>query len=360
MQTTMRLTTGQIAEQLGGQLEGDGSLVIHYLTSVDGAEDGALAFVHNPRFVAKLYQSNATAVLVAPDFVPEQAVKPVLIRVPDPYKSFIGLLIEHYSNGQQPVGVHPKALVHETATLGQGVYIAAGAQVAAGAVLGDQVQVHEGAFVGPNAKIGPGTILYPGASVLRTCEVGARCRIHSGAVIGSDGFGFIELKGQLAKVPQIGNVVIGDDVEIGANSTIDRATIGSTLIGDGTKVDNLVHIAHNVEIGRYCILAGQVGIAGSVKMGDGVILGGQVGITGHVELANGVQISAKSGLSKTVSTPGAKLRGYPARELHRQLKLEALIGKLPELMETLNQLRQKVQLLEASLPNTETSTDKDA
>lgn len=345
----MELTTGQIAQRLEGRLEGSPNVVIRQMASIEGGGEGDLAFVQKSRYVPKLYTTSVSAVLVGSDFELSGEVKPVLIYVSDPYKAFLHLLIEHYSNGRSPVGVASTAVVAPSAEVGPGVFVGDFAYIGEGARLAEGVQVHTGCYVGPGVHIGAGTILYPQVSVYANCVLGTGCRVHSGTVIGSDGFGYTEYQGRLVKVPQIGNVVIGNEVEIGANTTIDRATIGSTRIGSGTKIDNLVHLAHNIEIGENCILAGQVGVAGSVRMGNGVILGGQVGITGHIELADGVQISAKSGLSKSVTKRGAKLRGTPARDLQKQLKFEALQGRIPDLVLQIERLEAQVQALQAQL-----------
>jgi UDP-3-O-[3-hydroxymyristoyl] glucosamine N-acyltransferase len=346
----MKLTTGEIAEMVSGRLEGDPNLVITRMASLNTGDEGSMAFLQKARFLPLVYSTKCGAIMVTEDFEPEQPIKSALIRVTDPYKSFIALLIKQYPpNGHVNAGVDASAIVCKSAKLGKDVFIGANCYIGENVVLGDYVQIHPGVYIGNNCHVGVGTTLYPNVTLYYNTILGEHCAVHAGAVIGSDGFGYVPEQGKLVKVPQIGNVVIGNHVEIGANSSIDRATIGSTTIGDGTKIDNQVHIAHNIEIGKNCVLAAQVGVAGSVKMGNNVMLGGQVGITGHIEIADGVQVGGMSGLSKTVKKKGAQMRGVPARDFREQLKLEALAIRLPEIFQRIKELEDLVNDLQGKL-----------
>jgi UDP-3-O-[3-hydroxymyristoyl] glucosamine N-acyltransferase len=351
----MRLTTGEITEMVAGRLEGDPALVITRMASLDTGDANSLSFLQKARFLPQVYDTLCAAIIVTDDFEPQSAIKPALIRVADPYKSFIGLLIKQYPpNGHQHAGVDATAVVCKSAKLGKDVFIGANCYIGEGVVLNDYVQVHPNSYIGDGCRLGVGSVLHPNVTLYHGTILGQHCTIHAGSVLGSDGFGYIPEQGKLTKVPQIGNVVIGDHVEIGANCSIDRATIGSTTVGDGTKIDNQVHIAHNIEIGKHCVLAAQVGVAGSVRMGDHVMLGGQVGITGHIDIADGVQVGGMSGLSKTVRKKGAQMRGVPARDFREQLKIEALAIRLPEIFARVKELEDLIKTLQPEQPGQDT------
>lgn len=325
-------------------MEGDGNLPITKLARIEDADAHALTFLHNPKYTTRLYQSDCAAVLVAEDFQPTAPFEATLIRVAHPYEAFVKLLHLIEQQQERPTGHETPHVVHPTAQLGQDTYLGAFSHIGAGCVIGNRVRIHPHVTIGPNTVIGDDTELFPHVTVYADTVMGQRCIIHAGAVIGSDGFGYLQDgDGVSHRIPQVGNVVLEDEVEIGANTCIDRATVGSTIIRQGAKLDNLIHIAHNVEIGARSVMAAQVGISGSCRIGQGCFFGGQAGLTGHIDIADGTQLGAKTGVTKSVQTAGQVLRGGPAQPLSQQLRMEALQRKLPELFERLAALEQEVQ-----------------
>lgn len=344
-QANPSLTTAQIAQFINGKLEGDPSIEINRLASIMDGHQGALTYLYDPKYTQHIYDTRCSAIIVAEDFVPEHGLTAALIRVRNPQVSFNKVLTTYFNHVAQPKGIDPSARISEKAQLGKDVYVGPFVCIQDGAVVGDGVQLHAGCYVGEGVRLGNNTVLNPSVTVYRGCVIGSHCILHAGTVVGADGFGFIQDGGEFIKIPQIGNVVIEDHVEIGANTCIDRGAIGPTLIKRGVKIDNLVHIAHNVEIGESSVIAGQVGIAGSAKLGRGCMLGGQVGISHHVQLADFTQISAQSGVSKNVKNKGKALRGSPAREMKQQLKLEALQNRIPDLLKRIETLEQDLERL---------------
>lgn len=345
---SVQFSTAEIAALTQGQLEGDPSVVITHLASLENASTGALSFLSDPRYAQLVYDSTSSAILVRPDFQPDRSIRPTLIRVANPQLAFAQLLQTYFVVDRRRSGIDPQAhiapdaVVSPEAYVGPFAYVGAGSQVLAGA------QIHPGVVVGEACFVGEQTVLYPNVTLYPETQVGARVIIHSGTVIGADGFGYVQHEGTSVKVPQVGHVVIEDDVEIGANCTLDRGTIGPTIVRAGTKIDNLVHLAHNVEVGAHSVLAAQVGIAGSTKLGKRVMVGGQVGILPHVTLADYTQIGAQSGVSKSVKQPGKGLRGSPARDLNSQLKIEAALSQLPHLIKRVDELEQLLRLSQPS------------
>lgn len=322
---------GQIAALVGARLLGDPELMIEGVRTLSDAGARDLSFLANPKYADQLSATSAGAVLVKDEHPSTTAAKLV---VDDPYFALVRVVREWFATIPGPEGIAasariaPAAIVHESAGIGDNVVIGGGSSIGARTI------IHPGVVIGPNCTIGEDTVLYANVTIYHGTVIGARCIIHSGAVIGADGFGFATVDGVHHKLPQIGVVRIGDDVEIGANTTIDRATLGETVIGDGTKIDNLVQIAHNVRMGKHCILVSQVGIAGSTELGDYVVFGGQAGAAGHLTIGSHVQVAAQSAVMKDFEGP-AKIGGSPARPLSEHLRLEASLRRLPELMKEL-------------------------
>ncbi len=321
----MKVTAKKIADLLNGEIEGDENVIIDRLSKIEEAGEGAVSFLANPRYTPYIYTTNASAVVVSKQFVPEKPVKTTLIRVEDPYKAFTELL-ELYNGGSiQKAGIESPSFIHPAAKIGKNVYVGAFAYIDENAEIGDNVKIFPHVYVGANVKIGDNTVLYANVSIYHDCSVGKNVIIHSGTVVGSDGFGFAPDGKDYKKIPQIGNVVIEDNVEIGANCTLDRATLGSTFIRRGVKLDNQIQVAHNVDIGENTVIAAKTGISGSVKIGKNCQIGGQVGIAGHLKIGNNVKIGAQSGVTGNVPD-GEILIGTPAIP-HKQFKKSAVLFK---------------------------------
>jgi UDP-3-O-[3-hydroxymyristoyl] glucosamine N-acyltransferase len=337
--TGLRLS--EIAQAVGGTVVGDGDVVVTGVASVYDAAEGDIVLAENARYLAEAEKSSAAAV-IAPEC--DGGTKPVVV-VESPRGAFSKVL-----ELLAPAVKQPEAGVDPGARLGEGVRLGEGAAVGFGSWIGDGVEIGEGAviyplvYVGDGVRIGAGTVLYPHVTVYHGCEIGARVTVHSGAVIGADGFGYIRVGNEIKKVPQIGNVVIEDDVEVGANTTIDRAKTGSTRIGRATKIDNLVQVAHNVRTGRMCVLAALAGIAGSTELGDGVTVAGQVGMKDHVRIGDGAVIAARAGVIGDVPA-GATFSGFPARPHKEAMRAEALAHRLPEMRRRVDALQKEVDEL---------------
>ncbi len=326
----------EIGERVGGSVEGSPDACVRGVAGIEWAREGDLTFLANPKYRADLKTTRATAVLIAPGVPCPEGV--IAVRTEDPYAALVRVL-PLFDPGLPPVseGVHPTALVSEEVSLGPDVAIGPQAVVEAGAEIGPGTRIAAQAYVGEGAKLGAECYLYPGVFVGRGCVLGDRVRVQPGAVIGSDGFGYAPVKGQYRKIPQIGIVEIGDDVEIGANACIDRATFGKTVIGPGTKIDNLVQIAHNVAVAEDTVIAAQSGIAGSTRIGRGVRLGGQSGLAGHVRIGDGASIGAQAGVIGDVPA-GETYSGYPARPHRDAMRREAAVRKLPEIVRRIRAL----------------------
>lgn len=309
----MEITANELAQLVNGTVDGDGNLRVHTFAKIEEALPGSLTFLANPKYTHFIYDTEASIALVRKDFKPERQLPEhlALIRVDDPYSTLAALM--RYVEGLQtaPSGMEQPCYVAPGVKIPEEAYVGAFAYIGTGSQLGKRVKIYPQVYIGEGVKIGEGTILYAGAKVYSGCEIGNNCIIHSGAVIGADGFGFAPTEHGYEKIPQMGKVVIGDEVEIGANTCIDRATMGQTTVGKGTKIDNLVQVAHNVCIGKDNVFAAQGGIAGSTMIGDQNMIGGQVGFAGHITIGSRNQIGAQSGIPNSIGND-RKLMGYPA------------------------------------------------
>ncbi len=350
----MQFTAQQIAAIINGSIEGNHDTIVKSVAKIEEAKEGDLCFLSNPKYEEYLYTSKASVVIVSKSLELNGAVSPTLVRVEDAYSAF-AVLLEKYNeiiSGASKTGIDSDAKISATATLGKDVYVGSFAYVGDNARIGDNVKIYPGAFVGDNAVIGNNTRLYAGVRIYNECVLGADVVIHSGAIVGSDGFGFAPLAdGTYKKIPQIGNVIIEDNVEVGANTTIDRATMGSTVIRSGVKLDNLIQVAHNVEIGENTVIAAQTGISGSTKIGRNCVIGGQVGIVGHIQIADGTRINAQSGVSKSITATNTTITGSPAYDYKSSLKSQAIFRNLPELTQRLQKLEETIQELTALIGN---------
>lgn len=336
----MKFTVQQIADLLGADLQGDPNASVDHFSKIEEGDEGGISFLANPKYEAYIYETQATAVIVARDFHPKQEIGTILLKVDDPYVAFTSMLDQYAKlTATTKAGVDEMAFVDPSANIAEGAYVGAFSYIAAGAELAEGVQVYPQVYVGEGVKVGAGTILYPHSTIYHGCEIGKNCIVHAGARIGSDGFGFAPQEdGTFQKIPQTGIVVLEDGVEVGANACIDRATIGQTTIRKGAKLDNLVQIAHNVEVGPSSAIAAQSGIAGSTKVGEGCMLGGQVGVVGHIKIAAGTKIDAQSGVNHNIEKPGQAFRGSPIQPFRQQLKSEVMFRRLAEMGRRIEQL----------------------
>jgi UDP-3-O-[3-hydroxymyristoyl] glucosamine N-acyltransferase len=343
----MQFTAKEISLLLNGSLEGNPDVKVNQLAKIEEAQEGSLSFLANPKYESFLYTTQASVVIVNEDLLIDKPVTPTIIRVKNAYSSFSILLEKYNSIKLHKQGIEQPSFIHPEATIGKDVYIGAFAYVAAGAVIGDRVKIYPQCYIGDDVKIGDDCSLHSGVKIYHDCVLNTKITIHANAVIGGDGFGFaLQANGEYSKVSQIGNVVIEDDVEIGANTCIDRATMGSTIIRKGVKLDNLIQIAHNAEIGQNTVIASQTGISGSAKIGDSSIIGGQVGIVGHVTLAKGSQIQAKSGINKSIEEEGKKWGGAPATSYQNYMRSQVIIQRLPEMERKIEELQKTLTLLQ--------------
>ncbi len=339
----MEFTAQQISELINGTIEGDKDQVIRDVSKIEEGRPETLTFLANPKYEQHIYSTEASVVIVNNSFRPEQPVNATLIRVEDAYQALAKLLQLYESSLPRKTGIEQPSFIDQTAEVGDFVYIGAFAYISEKAKIGNNAQIWPGAFVGEGVEIGTDTIIFSGAKIYKHCKIGSNCIIHAGAVVGSDGFGFAPgPDGEYQKIPQVGNVVIEDFVEIGANTTIDRATMGSTIVRKGAKLDNLVQIAHNVEIGSNTVIAAQTGIAGSTKIGKSCMFGGQVGIAGHLKIANQVKLAAQSGVGKNISKDGAIQMGSPSMDAMQYNKSYVLFRKLPSIYQQLQEVENKI------------------
>ncbi|MDE5642845.1 MAG: UDP-3-O-(3-hydroxymyristoyl)glucosamine N-acyltransferase [Muribaculaceae bacterium] len=338
----MKFSADFIASQIGGVVEGDGNVLVDSFCKIDEGHQGALSFLSNPKYTHYLYDTEASVVLVRRDFLPEKPVRPTLIRVDDPYQTLSVLLsMVDKTVNPQPAGVESPSFIAADVTLPDNVYVGAFAYIGERVRLGNNVRIYPHAYIGHDCEIGDDTIIYAGAKIYHSCKIGRRCIIHAGAVIGADGFGFAPLAdGTYHKIPQMGSVCIADDVEVGANTTIDRAVMGATRIADGVKLDNLIQVAHNVEIGKNTVMAAQAGVAGSTKIGSGCMVGGQSGFAGHISVGDNVSIGAQSGIPNNVED-GARIMGYPAVPAADFARQTVYIKRLGQLFSQVRDLKKK-------------------
>ncbi|MBK7871776.1 MAG: UDP-3-O-(3-hydroxymyristoyl)glucosamine N-acyltransferase [Saprospiraceae bacterium] len=341
----MQLSASEIAQLLNGSVEGDPQVKVNRPSKIEEGGIGTITFLANSKYEEFAYTTTASVLLVSRGFVPKQQISATLIRVDDVYNS-ISFLLEKFGN--QVVintGISSQAFIHPTAKLGQDVSVEMFSVIEEGVIVGDGSRIASQVYIGRNVELGKNVILYPGVKIMQDCKIGDNCIIHPNVVIGGDGFGFApQANGSYKKVPQTGNVVIESDVEIGAGTTIDRATMGSTIIRSGVKLDNLIQIAHNVEIGENTVIAAQAGIAGSTKIGKNCRIGGQVGFAGHIIIADGTQIQAQSGIASSIEEPNTALFGSPAIGYKDYIRSYAVFKKLPELYRLLAELEKQVKM----------------
>ena len=344
----MEFSAKQIAEYIHGEIVGDEQAKVHTFAKIEEGVPGALTFLANPKYTPYIYDTQASIVLVNRDFVPEHEVKATLIRVDNAYDCLARLLTLYEQSKPKKTGIDRLAFIAPTAQVGKDVWIAPFAYVGENAVIGDRTVIHPHATIGDGAHVGNDCVLYAGATVYHDCRVGNRCILHAGSVVGADGFGFAPTPQGYEKIPQIGIAVLEDDVEIGANTCIDRATMGATIVHHGAKIDNLVQVAHNDEIGAHTVMAAQVGIAGSTKVGEWCMFGGQTGIAGHIHIGDRVVFGAQSGVPSSVKSD-QRLIGTPPMEEKPYFKSQAIFRKLPDMYFELNALRKKLNELKKQL-----------
>ena len=343
----MQFTAAQICLLVNGKVEGNPDAVVTSFGKIEEAQQGQLTFLANPRYEEHLYNTSASIAIINEGYELRSPVRPTLIRVADAYTAFAQLLAKYQELAtQQMKGVQQPSYIAPTAKLADDVFIGAFSYIGENVKLGKNTKVFPSCFVGDGVTIGDNCVIHPGVKIYHDCVLGNGVVIHAGTVIGGDGFGFApQADGSFKKVPQIGNVVIEDHVEIGANTTIDRATIGSTCIKAGAKLDNLIQIAHNVEIGSSTVIAAQVGVSGSTKIGNNVMIGGQAGLVGHIQIADGAKINAQSGVSKSIKEPYTAVTGSPAGDYTTSLRSQAVIRNLPALEKRVQELEQLVKQL---------------
>lgn len=341
----MKFTAYQIAEILEGEIVGDGNVEVSKLAKIEDGEKGALTFLSNPKYTNFIYETRASVAIVNKDFVAEKNISTTLIKVSDAYEAFSKILEFYNQVKLNKVGIEPLSYISKSAIIGENLYLGAFSYISDNVKIGDNVKIFPNVFVGENVVIGSNTILFAGVKIYSETIIGENCAFHSGTVIGSDGFGFAPSKeGVFNKIPQIGNVIIEDNVDIGAGTTIDRATMGSTIIRKGVKLDNQIQIAHNVEIGANTVIAAQTGIAGSTKIGESCMIGGQVGIVGHITIGNNVRIQAQTGVGKNVKD-NEVIQGTPAIGYNDFNKSYVHFKKLPDLVSTIHILEKEVKAL---------------
>ena len=344
----MEFSAKQIAEFIQGTIVGDENATVHTFAKIEEGMPGAISFLSNPKYTHYIYDTQSSIVLVNKDFTPEKEVKATLIKVDNAYESLAKLLNLYEMSKPKKTGIDPLAYIAPTAKIGENTYIGPFACVGDNAVIGDNTSLHPHATVGSGAKVGSDCILYPHATVYHDCRVGNGCILHAGSVIGADGFGFAPSPEGYEKIPQIGIVILEDNVEIGANTCIDRATMGATVIHKGVKLDNLIQIAHNVEVGSNTVMASQVGIAGSTKVGEWCMFGGQVGLAGHIKVGDKVNCGAQSGIANNTKS-GSTIMGSPAFEVKGFMKSSAAFKKLPEIYLELNAMKKELDELKKQL-----------
>jgi len=341
----MKFTAIQIAEILEGEIFGNKNVEVFSLSKIEEGEKGSLTFLSNPKYTPYLYTTKASIVIVNMDFVLEKEVETTLIKVNDAYQAF-STLLEFYDQVKlSKTGIEKPSFIDESAIIGTNLYLGAFSYISADVSIGDNVKIYPNVYIGDHVKIGNNAIIYPGSKIYSETIIGSNCTLHAGVILGSDGFGFApDDSGVFTKIPQIGNVVIEDNVDIGAATTIDRATLGSTIIRKGVKLDNQIQIAHNVEIGENTVIAAQTGIAGSTKIGENCMIGGQVGIVGHISIGNNVKIQAQCGVGRNIKD-NEIIQGSPAMGYSDFSKSYVYFKKLPELVATINALEKDIKAL---------------
>lgn len=337
----MKFTAGQIAAMINGTVEGNPETQVNKLSKIEQGEPGSITFLGNPKYAQYLYQTNASVIIVNSDFTPEKPLQSTLIRVENAYTAFAMMLDAYNQIKQNKTGISKQSCIAESATIGENCYIAEFVSIGENVVVGNNAKIYPGSVIGDNTTVGDNTVIYAGVKIYSDCSIGSGCTLHAGVVIGADGFGFApQSDNQYQKVAQIGNVILEDNVEIGANTTIDRATLGSTIIRKGVKIDNLIQIAHNVEIGENTVIAAQSGIAGSAKIGKNCMIAGQVGIIGHLEVGDNVKIAAQSGISTSVPA-NSILMGSPAFDISAYRKAYVHFRNLHKLNDRVSKLEKQ-------------------
>jgi len=342
----MQFTAAQIAQIISGTIDGNPNTTVSSFGKIEEAKAGQLAFLANPKYEDYLYSTQADIVIINESQVIKTPLTATLIKVPDAYSAF-ALLLRQYQRivAEQMVGIQEPVYIHASAKKGNNIFIGAFAYIGENVIIGDEVKIYPNAYIGNNVQIGKGSVIHPGVKIYHDCIIGQKVIIHAGTVVGSDGFGFApQADGSFKKVPQMGNVIIEDQVEIGSNTTIDRATIGSTVIKAGAKIDNLVQIAHNVDVGNNTVIAALSGISGSTKIGSNVMIGGQAGIAGHLSIGDGAKINAQSGVGKNLKE-GQSVTGSPSYDYNKAIRSQAMARNLPEIEQRLRELEALVKNL---------------
>ncbi len=341
----------EIADLLQAEVEGSAAVDIRRVAKIEEAGEGDITFIANPKYAKFLTSTRASCVIVSRDLSPPEGTGSVLLRVADPYFAFLKVLQAfHPPAPPLPSGVHETAVIAPTAVLGKDVRIGAHAVIGERCRIGDAAVIGHGVVIGDDVHVGHHSVLYHNATVYAGCRIGDRVTVHSGSVIGSDGFGFApRADGSFEKIPQMGIVVLEDDVEVGSNTTIDRATMGETRIKRGAKLDNLIQIGHNVVVGEHTVIAAQAGVSGSTKIGAGAMIGGQVGFTGHLEIADGTKIGAQSGVHRSITKPGQTYFGYPAHPYREAFRMQGAVTQLPDLLATVRELQKTVERQEEEI-----------
>lgn len=338
----MVFTAGQIAGILEGEVEGNPEIAVHKLAKIEEGESGSLTFLANPKYTSFIYTTKASVTIVNKDFVPEQEMKTTIIKVDDAYESFSKLLEYYNQVKNNKVGIESPVFTSNDAIYGENFYLGAFSYLGNNVKIGDNVKIYPNVYIGDNVKIDDNVIVFAGAKIYSETEIGKNCVVHSGAIIGADGFGYTPNKnGEFSKIPQTGNVILEDNVDIGAGTTIDRATLGSTILRRGVKLDNQIQIAHNVEIGEHTVIAAQTGIAGSTKIGRGCMIGGQVGIVGHITIGDNVKIQAQSGIGRHIKD-NEVLQGSPALTYGDYNKSYVHFKNLPKIINKIDELEKKI------------------
>ncbi len=344
----MEFTAKDIAGLVGGTIDGNPEIKVNRLARIEDGDPEALSFLANPKYYPYIYTTRSSIVLVQSDFIPEQELTCTLIRVDDPYSAFANLLEIYDKMRKGKTGTSSLSSISQSAKIGSNAYIGDFVVISDNVVIGSDVKIFPHTYIGENVRIGSGTTLNPGVIIYYDCIIGNDCTIHGGSVIGADGFGFApQSDNNYKKVAQIGNVIIEDNVEIGANTTIDRATIGSTIVRRGVKLDNLIQVAHNVEIGENTVIAAQSGIAGSTKVGKNCMIGGQVAIAGHISIADEVKIGGKSGIAHSITKVGITILGSPALEISKFRRVIAIFNNLDKLFYRIGDLEKTIKQLQA-------------
>ncbi len=342
----MEFSANQIAQIINGKVDGDPNIKVNYVSRIEEGKKGTLSFLSNPKYTQYIYNTDASIVIVNNNFKPEKEIKTTLIRVDDAYSAFAKLLEVYNKIKLDKTGISEQAYISTTAKIGNNIYIGEFVVIGNDVTIGDNVKIYPQVYIGDNAKIGNNTTLFTGVKIYPDNIIGNNCTLHGGVIVGSDGFGFVpQADSNYIKVAQIGNVIIEDNVDIGSNTTIDRATLGSTIIRKGVKLDNLIQIAHNVEIGENTIIAAQSGISGSTKIGKNCMIGGQVGIIGHLTIADEVKIAAQSGIGNSIMKKGEIVQGSPSFEISKYRKSYVHFRNLHSIKQKIDELEKKINTI---------------